>query len=145
VVIIGALVTAWALATHPMHTTLTEVSVDRARHVVRATVRVFSDDLARAVGHTPVSEAQAIAYASAALPLTADGHTVPLKGCGIRTSGDLLWICLEGSFAGDGHALALRDTMLCELFSDQVNIVQVAAGGSKKSLLFTRGDGAKLL
>jgi hypothetical protein len=35
--------------------------------------------------------------------------------------------------------------MLCELFADQVNIVQAVAGARKSSVLFTKGDGGKRL
>jgi hypothetical protein len=33
--------------------------------------------------------------------------------------------------------------MLCELFDDQINIVQTVSGAKRASMLFTKGDGAK--
>jgi hypothetical protein len=71
------------------------------------------------------------------------GRAVALGSCGVRRSGDLLWVCVEGTTTSDARELSIRDAVLCELFSDQVNIVQVADGASKRSVLFTRGDGAK--
>ena len=39
--------------------------------------------------------------------------------------------------------MTLSDQMLCELFDDQINIVQTVAGTNRASMLFTKGDGAK--
>jgi len=41
------------------------------------------------------------------------------------------------------NALELTDQMLCELFDDQINIVQSVSGGKHASALFTKGDGKK--
>jgi hypothetical protein len=35
--------------------------------------------------------------------------------------------------------------MLCELYEDQVNVVQGVVGGTRRSLLFVRGDRFKAL
>ena len=135
---------------HPLHTTLTEVTVDREHHVVRAVVRVFKEDLDRAVAQSSrrlpaASEEQLSAYVSGALRLSSAGAPLALHSCGIRTSGDLLWVCVEGTGLTSTASLELRNALLCELFSDQVNIVQIDANGAKKSVLFTRGDGPKRL
>jgi hypothetical protein len=37
----------------------------------------------------------------------------------------------------------LSDQMLCELFDDQINIIQATVGAKHASVLFTKGDGAK--
>src|SRR5205807_2341672 len=39
------------VAAHPLHTTLTEVTVDATAHTVRAVVRVFADDFGTALAH----------------------------------------------------------------------------------------------
>ncbi len=41
--------------------------------------------------------------------------------------------------------LAVRNAVMSELFEDQVNVVQAVVAGARRSLLFTRGDGAKPL
>ena len=37
----------------------------------------------------------------------------------------------------------LSHQLLCELFDDQINIVQSTAGAKHATMLFTKGDGAK--
>ncbi|HEX3867067.1 MAG TPA: HupE/UreJ family protein [Gemmatimonadaceae bacterium] len=65
------------------------------------------------------------------------GHSAPAASNGAR-----IW-CGSAPNRRRG-ALSLKNSISCDLYSDQVNIVQVpAAGGTPaKSLLFTRGDGA---
>lgn len=140
---------------HPLHTTLSEVTIDPSRHAVRAVVRVFVDDLNAGLTHQrPGSrptqagaiEAQATAYVLASFSVLDRGATpVALRSCGVRRNQELLWVCFEGNISGDSRELALRNAVLCDVFSDQVNIVQVGDGTNKRSVLFARGDGTKRL
>ena len=140
---------------HPLHTTLTEVHVDPTTNTVRVMVRVFADDFGTALARhmrvtsPPVGRAwddAAISYLGSALAI-ADRTNKPivLHSCGTRRSADLLWICLEGTTAEIATEIRGRNALLCELFDDQVNIVQFTSGTEKHSVLFTRGDGLKRL
>jgi hypothetical protein len=139
---------------HPLHSTITELTDDRAHGMVRATVRVFADDFGTAVSRaahgrvTPASgaawDAAVAAYATGAFGLQdAQGRPIALRSCGVRRTGDLLWLCLEGATPQPLDALRVRSAVLCDLFDDQVNVVQGTAGGERRSLLFVRGDGYK--
>lgn len=141
---------------HPLHTTLSEVTVDQSRHIVRGVVRVFVDDLNAGLSHRrPGSgpnqagdaiETQATAYVLASFSILDRGaKPIALRSCGVRRNQELLWVCFEGNIPGDSRDLALRNAVLCDVFSDQVNIVQVGDGTNKRSVLFTRGDGTKRL
>ena len=68
-----------------------------------------------------------------------------LRPCGVRRSGDLLWVCLESAVAADVAHLRARDTLLAESFPDQVNIVQIGDGANRRSVLFLKGDRDKPL
>jgi hypothetical protein len=139
---------------HPLHTTLSEVTVDQPRHTVRAVVRVFVDDLTAGLsrersGSRPARtgdaiEARAAAYVLASFSILDRGSKpVSLRSCGVRRNQELLWVCLEGNIFGVSRDLTLRNAVLCDAFSDQVNIVQVGDGTNKRSVLFSRGDGTK--
>ncbi len=114
---------------HPLHTTLTEVS--ESRGVVRATIRVFADDYAKA------RVAASFAF------VDGSGKALPMTSCGVRHAGDVYFVCVEAVHSLDG--LRLRAAMLHDLYEDQVNVVQATVRGSRRSLLFVRGDGAKAL
>jgi hypothetical protein len=138
---------------HPLHTTLVQLTYDERGHALEGSIRVFAGDFAAAVAKrkgaaTPsddrVSDAEALAYVSSTFHVTdAAGRAVPLAWCGSRRAGDVLWLCVRASSVAPPNALKLSDQMLCELFDDQINIVQSAAGAKHTSMLFTKGDGAK--
>ena len=148
---LGTLGTARHVVAHPLHSTITELVLDPARGTVRATVRVFADDVRSAVAHAaqgravppdgPAWDAALLSYATSTLALRdARGTSLSLRACGTRRTGDLLWICLEADVARNAAQLEVRNAMLCELYEDQVNIVQGTVGGTRRSLLFVRGD-----
>lgn len=132
-------------AAHPLHTTMAEVTVDRARSTVRVVVRVFADDFATAVEWSKTTgpfETRAAAYVGGAISFVDEKRRhVPARDCGTRKQGDLLWLCAEATVSAEQlRHVALRDQMLCELFADQVNVVRVTDGTATRSMLFTRGD-----
>jgi hypothetical protein len=152
--LLGAATTARVADAHPLHSTITELVEDRAHGVVRATVRVFVDDFGTAVtrasrGRTsastgPAWDAAALAYATQAFGLRdVRGRALPLHSCGTRRTGDLLWLCLEAATDQPLATLQVRSAMLCDLFDDQVNVVQGTVNGERRSLLFVRGDSYK--
>ena len=140
---------------HPLHSTITEVTEDRAHGTVRATIRVFADDFGTAVSHSvhgralapgAAWDAAALGYLNSAFGFSdSAGRTLPLRPCGTRRTVDLLWICVEAASAQGLAALKVRSAVLCDLFDDQVNVVQGTVAGARRSLLFTKGDRAKSL
>jgi hypothetical protein len=134
------LLTGLRAEAHPLHTTLTEVAV--TPNGIRANVRIFADDLARAVGRRN-ADADIETYVASSVAFF-DEHNRPLaaRGCGIKRSGELVWVCIQ---TASTTRVSLRNSLLCETFKDQINIVQLAAGGTKRGLVFTRGDRPKRL
>lgn len=140
---------------HPLHTTLTELTEDRARGTVRATIRVFADDFGTAVARharprtlAPGAAWDAAAYAYVASAFTVaqrSGRVLALRSCGIRRTGEVLWVCVETTSATGLAPLTVRNAVLTDLFADQVNVVQATVAGARRSVLFTRGDRAKAL
>lgn len=140
---------------HPLHSTITELTEDRAHGVVRATIRVFADDFGTAVTRSvrgrslsagPQWEAAALAYVNSAFGFTdRTGRALPMRSCGTRRTSDLLWVCVEATSAEGLAPLMVRNGVLSDLFDDQVNVVQGTIGGVRRSVLFTRGARAKAL
>jgi hypothetical protein len=138
---------------HPLHTTLVQLTYDERTHVLEGSIRVFAGDFAAAVAKRAgaklpdddrVADAAAFGYVTNTLRFSdANGRAMPLAWCGSRRSGDVLWLCVRASSAAPPNTLKLSDQMLCELFDDQINIVQSVAGATRASTLFTKGDGAK--
>jgi hypothetical protein len=133
---------------HPLHTTLAEVSVNGS--TLQIVLRAFVDDFsAVANGHgravlgtmPPLSDSSAARYAGAKLVVTdASGRRIALTATRVRRTGDLVWITLSAPVAR-GSAVRLTNSVLFERYDDQVNIVQASIDGRRQTLLFTKRDG----
>lgn len=141
---------------HPLHSTMSELTEDRAHGVVRAMIRVFADDFGTAAERAtrtrlPASlgaswDVAALNYVSTTFGFSdRSGRALPLRSCGTKRTADLLWICVEANSTDGLGALKVRNVMLSDLFDDQVNVVQASVGGARRSLLFTRGDRPKAI
>ena len=134
-----ACLAAYCLA-HPIHTTLTNVTFDRATAQVTAMVRAFSADVDKAVARR--RDTTLAGYARAAIAITDQaGQPVPTAWCGSRREGDVVWLCLRAPAPHGASGLMLTDRLLFDVFDDQVNIVMTEHG----SVLFTKGDAPRRL
>jgi hypothetical protein len=142
------------LDAHPLHSTITELVEDRAHGVVRATIRVFADDFGTAVakasggrvqpGSGALWDAAVQRYVATVFGIQdARGRPLTLRSCGIRRTAELLWVCVEIVTVEPLSSLRVRNAMLCDLFEDQVNVVQGTVAAERRSLLFVRGDAFK--
>ena len=135
---------------HPLHTTLSELTVT-SDGTVQIVLRAFVDDLSAAVMRGPARSAaiatppdSAIArYLTATVVLTdAAGRKAPLAVTGTRRTGDLVWVTLRAPAMRAAGGARLTNRVLFERWDDQVNIVQTTIGSRRQTLLFTRRDGS---
>lgn len=148
------LVAAGALALHPLHTTLTQLSYRSADHTVQVSVRAFADDFRAAVARRAgvalrgpdIPDSIAFTYLATALTLaSSSGEPLPLAWCGLRQTGDLLWLCVSAPARRGLDGVRVHARLLFDLYADQINIVQASYDGRTASLLFSRGDPPKAL
>jgi Domain of unknown function (DUF6702) len=138
---------------HPLHTTFTELSTDPSAHDVSVLLRLFAGDLASAVtarasagspDRMPPDSAM-IRYVFERFEITANGvGRVPLTWCGSRRDRDVMFLCFHARAASLSQA-RLRNTLLNEIFADEVNVVRVNIYGRRETLLFTGRDVMKTL
>ncbi|MDQ3242868.1 MAG: hypothetical protein M3Q09_04000 [Gemmatimonadota bacterium] len=142
-------------APHPIHTSLAEVTHEAASRTVHVSLRVFVDDYAKASseyarrlaarpGAVTRTESPLVTYALAAFALSDKaGRRVPLKSCGGKRVGELMWLCFRAPAPRGLSGFQVQSLLLFDMFDDQINIVQASYGGKKTSMLFTRGDRAR--
>lgn len=139
------------MANHALHSTLTEVTQSGSE--ISITVRGFVDDLTLAAtgrpsGLMPTASADSSIgrYLLRNLVLAGPGQMrVPLAWRGVRHQADVAFFTFTGRLERGLSGVRFGNTALCEVYDDQVNIVQVMVGTSRRSLLFTPGDGLKPL
>jgi hypothetical protein len=71
---------------------------------------------------------------------TKPGETLPLQLLGMQKESDAHWLYCSVKLAKPLTGFSLRHSLLLPTFSDQMNIVNVEAGGKKQSLLFRDGE-----
>ncbi len=137
------------LATHPMHTTVSEITWDRASGQTRIRVRGFADDLGAAAtdaegGASP--DSAAARYVLSRLTISdGSGRPVAIMSEAVERPGDAIVVLLSGVLPRGIHDVRIGNRLLVERFADQINIVRITGDGRALSLLFTRGDGPKAL
>jgi len=154
-IVMGAMLTTLCVLapraySHPLHTTLTEVTV-APDGGVQIVLRAFVDDFSAAIaGHrgpaaTPVatpSDSAAARYLAGTVGLMdAAGRRVPLVVAGIRRTGDLVWVTLRAPELRSIAGARLTNRVLFDRYDDQVNIVQTSISGRRQTLLFTKSEG----
>lgn len=147
-----------AARAHPLHTTLTELSYDARSGAVSISLRLFADDFAAAVTRTSTGgprgatamppDTAMFRYISQRFSLVAAGaagRPVALRWCGVRRTGEVVFVCLQGTSGAPLSGARLMNRLMTETFDDQVNMVQALHGGRRQMLLFTKRDGPKAL
>lgn len=143
---------AWSVAqAHPIHTTMSTVTIERGHVTLR--IRAFADDLSASVAayagksvpaDWSMAEADVVHYLRHTVRVT---HTatgvLPVQSCGVTRERDVYWLCVRVTNAVTVAGLQLVNRMLVERHDDQVNIVHVNAGSTRRTLLFTKGSDYK--
>lgn len=138
---------ALALAAHPLHSTHTEL-LEEPGGRVSITIRAFTEDLRAAVRRQQgaVDDSSLARYVRRQLDLReAGGRGLSLAWAGSRVEGEVTYLRLTAVAPRGLAGATLRQEMLMELFTDQVNVVQVRRAGGTASLLFLPGDRPKTL
>ena len=152
--LLGLLAGARAAWSHPLHTTLTEIAFDSADGTMRLTIRAFADDFSAAVARHAgkprpleyrVLESDVASYVAASVFVEdSSGRRAAITLVSVRRAGDLMWTTIRVPSVRSLRGTKLASTLLFEVFADQVNIVQAAHGGNRRSTLFVAGGGRKL-
>ena len=133
----------------------TEARYLEGNYTLQLWVRVFANDFAAAAARrsgirlsrdSVIEPTVGVAYLMQNVRLFgSDGRALNLLPCGMKRVNDMLWFCLMAKQAESPQKTKMRNTIMTELFSDQVNVVQTLDGSTRTSRLFVRGDGAKAL
>lgn len=150
----ASLATLLVSGVHPFHDSVSELTYDGAQRTVTIYVRAFADDLAIGVAALPPTPALAGQPADSAvaryvratiLLIDTHNHLVPLRWGGLERQDDVVLIRLAADAPAGLRGWRLSHALLCERYTDQVNIVRLADAGHRTDFLFTRGDPPKAL
>jgi hypothetical protein len=135
---------------HKFHTSFAEADYNAETKSLEITLRTFPDDLENAIrkrGGKRVSPddekafgAQAFAYLQETFQVkTAKGGAAKLSWVGMDAGVDSAWLYFEAALPEGVEGAQLHQQFLCDLYDDQINLVNVKSGGRKVELRFERG------
>ena len=146
---------------HKIHVSVTNLEFSQPRQTVEIVIRVFSDDLENALSRraeravkidpaTAGKDRQVVKLVMAYLRSNFElknkvGRPVALSWNGIEGQPDMFWIFVKGRAPGGLEGAQLRNKIFCELFDDQVNIVNAKHQGKQIGLMFEAKDDFKIL
>lgn len=146
---------------HKIHVSVAHLEFDQAKQTVEIVIRVFTDDLENALSRRAKRQVKldpatagkdrqvselVMAYLRGAFELkNKAGRPVILAWSGIEGQMDMFWIYLKGRMPGGLEGAQMRNKIFCELFDDQVNIVNAKHKGKQIGLMFEPKDDFKPL
>lgn len=143
--------TAWA---HAYHASIMEARLNPKTQQLEIALKVFTDDLETALSSGQPRRLSLSDMPSAQLtPLlagyvrrtvvigTKPGEGLPISYVGQQVEKDAHWLYFSVKMPAGRplHGFTLRHRLLMEQFADQMNIVNLEAGGKKQSALFREG------
>jgi hypothetical protein len=142
-------------ARHTYHSSILELRLNPEQKQVELALKVFTDDLENALSkgrpqHLSLQDPRALpladAYVREHLALTLPGTSarqpsLPLtvKFIGMQPEKDAYWLYAKAELPRATTSFLLRNTILLDLFSDQMNIVNAEGNFKKASALFRAG------
>jgi hypothetical protein len=149
-VLLLAALTGWA---HAYHATIMDVRYNPARQQLEVALKVFTDDFEQALS---AGQPTAISLGQSPRPLVTQlttallrkslvfsagpGEALPLQLIGLQKENDAHWLYCTIRLPRPLTGFTLRHRLLLDIFPDQMNIVNVEAGGKKQSQLFRNGE-----
>ncbi len=133
---------------HEFHTSLVQMDYNAKTKSFEISLRVFSDDMEKAIGLSNAlngfridkhSEADQLLekYLRQMFILKQKGKTLDYKYLGKQIENDVTWIYIEVP-AANCHSIGVECKLLTDVFKDQANIVNWQCDSDRKSFLFDK-------
>ena len=132
---------------HPLHLSVSDIYHNPQTNSLEITQRIFIDDLEKALrqrygrnvdiynSEDPELLSEIIGdYVLQNFRLSLNARPVPLNYLGYEIEEDAVWVYLEAPKVRDFKNISVRNSLLFELFTDQLNLINVKKEGAIRSL-----------
>src|SRR4051812_38910007 len=145
-----------AASAHKFYTSFAHLEFNAETKSLEVTARIFADDLeviltkkngkAVYLDSTKDVDKLVLSYLQGSFQLKgADGHVRPVEWVGMETKVDTAWVYFEIKLPEGLAGAELRDSILFDLFEEQVNLASFKEADKKAELVFRRGDDFKAI
>lgn len=142
---------SWTL--HEFYVSLTELRFNPRSKRIEVSIRIFPDDLDRALlekhgiytqlaSELEAPEADSLVrdYLQEHFSLEVDGKSLELDYLGKEPEADAIWCYLESETVSEPESYLVYNSILTLSLEDQVNIVQIYQGEWNRGLMLNRDD-----
>jgi hypothetical protein len=141
------------LLVHPLHISVTEITLDQKEKELEIMIRIFTDDLELAVREMKHDENLTLLktqgttidklaweYLESRFKISADRESKTLKYLGHETDEDVMIFYVQVEPIERFETLSITNNILTELYDDQANLVNVTVNDDTKSLRLMRNN-----
>jgi hypothetical protein len=131
---------------HPFHVSTTEINYNAAEKTLEISCRIFTDDFESALNKQYNTKADfasaalktnmdslAKKYVQSHLQLKAEGKPVVMSYLGFEKENEAVYVYLQVDKVASAQKLEAVNSILHNLYDDQINIMHVIVGGNRKS------------
>ena len=141
-----------ARAVHEYHVSVTQMQYNPAQKSLEISIRVFTDDLEKAlsmennnrrfvINNSDQNDAFVEKYLRKSfVMMDARQQVRPFQYVGKEQEADATWIYLEVPAQGTIEGWMLQNNLLMDVFSDQMNMLNLKLPTGKKTILFKKGQ-----
>ena len=141
------LLISWLHIFHPFYVSVTEVEQNQKTKTVQVSVRIFFDDLEKALDKRYKTQVNILkpkdpkqlelliaSYINEHLKIRANDKALVLKYAGYEIQEDAAWCYFESGHVENIQRLDIDNTILFEQHEAQINMIHAIVGGKRKSL-----------
>ncbi|OPC19310.1 M penetrans family 1 protein [Elizabethkingia meningoseptica] len=124
------------------HSSMTKVDYNEANGVLKFTTKMNASDLEQALKMDSKNgsfDNAAKNYVNNNFSANVNGSPVRLTYTGSQVNGEAVWVYFEASGVGSISTIKIKNTILLNEFSNQMNLVTVSYKGKQKIMTFQRG------
>jgi hypothetical protein len=141
-----------AVHAHPIHIGLVQMDYNAKSRTLELSVKLFADDFESAVNklnnvtlrlgsERELKESAVLLfdYVQRNMKISVNGSAAALHLLGKELEGEAVWLYVEIPNVQNVKKIALTNTLLFDMYDDQSNLVNISAGGQRKSAIFRKG------
>jgi len=150
---ISVLLSSVLILLHPLHISVTEITLDEKERELEIMLRIFTDDLELAIRNAKndpeltlvnpsnsTTDKLAWGYLQPRFKLMADGKLQPVKYLGHETDEDVLIFYIQVRPVKKFKTIDITNSIITEFYEDQSNLINMTVKNETKSLRLMRNN-----
>ncbi|HZI54215.1 MAG TPA: DUF6702 family protein [Chitinophagaceae bacterium] len=132
---------------HPLHISVTEINHNSTDKTLEISCKMFTDDFEKVLAQNYKTKVDLINpvdrlameklvndFIQKHIAIKADGKSAQLSYLGYERENDAIYSYFQADNIGSAKKLEIINSILHELFTDQINMMHIVVGGKRKSV-----------